>query len=36
MHEEVKKYAENHDIKGLRYILLDSLDVDPRSEEHTV
>ncbi len=34
MHEEVKKYAENHDIKGLRYILLDSLDVDPTFEKY--
>lgn len=26
---EVKKCADNHDIKGLRYIFVDSLDVDP-------
>lgn len=26
---EVKKCAENHDIKGLRYIFVDALDVDP-------
>lgn len=31
---EVKKCAENHDIKGLRYIFLDSLDVDPTFEKY--
>ena len=31
---EVKKCAESRDIKGLRYILLDSLDVDPTFEKY--
>lgn len=31
---EVKKCAENNDIKGLRYIFLDSLDVDPTFEKY--
>lgn len=31
---EVKKCAENHDIKGLRYIFVDSLDVDPTFEKY--
>jgi len=31
---DVKKYAENHDIKGLRYIFMDSLDVDPTFEKY--
>lgn len=26
---EVRKCADNHDIKGLRYIFVDALDVDP-------
>lgn len=34
MHAEVKKYAENRDIKGLRYIFVDSLDVDPTFEKY--
>ena len=35
MHEDVKKYAENNDIKGLRYIFVDCLDVDPTFEKYT-
>ena len=31
---EVKKCVESRDIKGLRYILLDSLDVDPTFEKY--
>lgn len=31
---EVKKCAEAHDIKGLRYIFLDCLDVDPTFEKY--
>lgn len=31
---EVRKCAENNDIKGLRYIFLDSLDVDPTFEKY--
>lgn len=31
---EVKKYVENHDIKGLRYIFVDCLDVDPTFEKY--
>lgn len=31
---EVKKCAESRDIKGLRYIFLDSLDVDPTFEKY--
>jgi hypothetical protein len=31
---EVKKCADNNDIKGLRYIFLDSLDVDPTFEKY--
>ena len=34
MHEDVKKYAENNDIKGLRYIFVDCLDVDPTFEKY--
>lgn len=34
MHLEVKKFAENQDIKRLRYIFLDCLDVDPTFEEY--
>lgn len=31
---EVKKCVENHDIKGLRYIFVDCLDVDPTFEKY--
>lgn len=31
---EVKKCAENNDIKGLRYVFLDCLDVDPTFEKY--
>lgn len=31
---EVKKCAESHDVRGLRYIFLDSLDVDPTFEKY--
>lgn len=31
---EVRKCAEAHDIKGLRYIFVDSLDVDPTFEKY--
>lgn len=34
MHEEVKKCADIGDIKGLRYIFLDCLDVDPTFEKY--
>lgn len=34
MHAEVKKCAEAHDIKGLRYIFVDCLDVDPTFEKY--
>lgn len=34
MHEEVRKYADSNDIKGLRYIFVDCLDVDPTFEEY--
>lgn len=34
MLKEVKKCAENHDIRGLRYIFLDCLDVDPTFEKY--
>ena len=31
---EVRKCADNHDIKGLRYIFVDALDVDPTFEKY--
>lgn len=34
MHTEVKKYAENNDIKSLRYIFVDCLDVDPTFDKY--
>ena len=34
MHEEVKKCVETHDIKRLRYIFVDCLDVDPTFEKY--
>lgn len=34
MHAEVKKCKETHDIKGLRYIFVDCLDVDPTFEKY--
>ena len=34
MHEDVKKYADSNDIKGLRYIFVDCLDVDPTFEKY--
>lgn len=34
MHEDVKRYADSNDIKGLRYIFVDCLDVDPTFEEY--
>ena len=34
MHEEVKKCVEAHDIKRLRYIFVDCLDVDPTFEKY--
>lgn len=34
MFAEVKKCADNHDIKGLHYIFVDSLDVDPTFEKY--
>jgi hypothetical protein len=35
MYAEVKKCADNHDIKGLHYIFVDSLDVDPTFEKYS-
>jgi hypothetical protein len=35
MYAEVKKCADNHDIKGLHYIFLDCLDVDPTFEKYS-
>ena len=32
---EIKKCVDSHDIKGLRYILVDSLDVDPTFEKYS-
>lgn len=34
MHKDVKQCADNGDIKGLRYIFVDSLDVDPTFEKY--
>ena len=34
MHEDVRKYADSNDIKGLRYIFVDCLDVDPTFEKY--
>lgn len=34
MHKEVKKCADKGDIKGLRYIFVDCLDVDPTFEKY--
>lgn len=34
MHDEVKKCAERNDIKGLRYIFVDALDVDPTFDKY--
>ena len=34
MFAEVKKCADNHDIKGLHYIFVDSLDVDPTFDKY--
>ena len=34
MHKEVKRYADSGDIKGLRYIFVDCLDVDPTFEKY--
>lgn len=35
MHSEVKKCADAGDVKGLRYIFVDCLDVDPTFEKYT-
>ena len=35
MHDEVKKCVESKDIKGLRYIFVDCLDVDPTFEKYS-
>ena len=34
MHTEVKKCVADNDIKGLRYIFADALDVDPTFEKY--
>ncbi len=34
MHKTVKKYADNADIKGLKYIFVDCLDADPTFEDY--
>lgn len=34
MHKDVKLCSDNNDIKGLRYIFVDSLDVDPTFEKY--
>lgn len=34
MHEEVKKFADGGDIKSLKYIFVDCLDIDPTFEEY--
>ncbi len=34
MHEQVKKYADEGNIKGLKYIFVDALDVDPTFEKY--
>lgn len=34
MHEDVRRYADSNDIKGLRYIFVDCLDVDPTFEKY--
>lgn len=34
MHSDVKKYADSREIKRLKYIFLDSLDVDPTFKEY--
>lgn len=34
MHEDVKRYADSNDVKGLRYIFVDCLDVDPTFEKY--
>ena len=31
---EVKKYIDNNDIKGIRYVFIDSLDVDPTFDKY--
>ena len=32
---EVKKYIDNNDIKGIRYVFIDSLDVDPTFDKYS-
>lgn len=34
MHEEVKQYADSGDVKNLKYIFVDCLDVDPTFEKY--
>lgn len=34
MHEEVRKYANEKDVKGLKYIFVDALDVDPTFKKY--
>ena len=34
MHKQVKEFLGKGDIRGLRYVFLDSLDVDPTFEDY--
>ena len=36
MFTEIDSYIQNHDMKGIRYLFMDSLDVDPTLDRKSV